>query len=152
MVCGAKVVSRDDTMSALRVVAAMCYATNAFFLIVLGVRYLRSSEFLPYHGAALGRDWNHLDPRLQLLLLAMLRNMGGGFLALGLSTLALLVFPFREGAAWATYILPLSLLVAAIPSLVATRSVALATGAPVPERQVWIAIGFILLGFVLSHF
>jgi len=121
-------------------------------LIVFGIRYLRSTEFQPYHRAALGRDWNTLDPALQVLLLSFIRGLGGVLLAIAISTIALLIFPFREGATWATYVLPLPLLVTGTTALWGTRSVAQATGAPVPVNQALIAIGLTVIGFVLSLF
>lgn len=139
-------------MSILRMAAGICYAANAFIFIVFGVRYLSSKEFQPYHAAAIGRDWNSLDPALQVLLLSFIRGVGAALLAVAISTVALLIFPFRDGAAWANFVLPLPLLVTAIAGWWGTRSVAKATGAPVPERPPLIGIGLTIIGFVLSLF
>jgi hypothetical protein len=86
--------------------AGICYAANVFILIVFGARYLRSKEFQPYHAAAIGRDWKSLDPALQVLRLSFVRGFGAILLAVAIGTVALLIFPFREGATWATYVLP----------------------------------------------
>jgi TRAP-type C4-dicarboxylate transport system permease small subunit len=94
-------------MSILRIAAGICCAAHAFILIAIGLRYLRSKEFQSYHAVALGRDWNSLDPPLQALLLAFIRGLGATLIAIAISTVALLIFPFREGATWATYALPL---------------------------------------------
>jgi len=139
-------------MPALRTAAEICYAAHAIILIVFGVRYLCSKEFQPYHAAAIGRDWNSLDPALQVLLLTFIRGIGAALLAVAISTIALLIFPFREGATWATYALPLPLLVTDIAGLWGTRKIAQATGAPVPERPILIAIGLTVFGFLLSLF
>ena len=139
-------------MSILRMAAGVCYAANAIILILFGVRYLSSKEFQPYHAAAIGRDWNSLDPALQVLLLSFIRGVGAALLAVAISTFAILIFPFREGAAWATYVLPLPLLVVSIAGWWGTRSVAKATGAAVPERPPLIGIGLTIIGFVLSLF
>ena len=139
-------------MSMLRLSAGICYAAIAFILIVFGARYLTSKEFQPYHAAAIGRDWKSLDPALQVLLLSFIRGVGATLLAVAIGTAALLIFPFREGVTWATYVPPLPLLVTNIAALWGTRSVARATGAPVPERPPLIAIGLTVIGFVLSLF
>lgn len=136
----------------LRMAAEICYAVNAFILIVFGVRYLSSKEFQPYHAEAIGRDWKSLDPALQVLLLSFIRGVGATLLAVGIGTVALLIFPFREGATWATYALPLPLLVTNIAAVRGTRSVARATGVPVPERPPLIALTLTVIGFVLSLF
>jgi hypothetical protein len=136
----------------LRMAAEICYAANAFILIVFGARYLSSKEFQPYHAAAIGRDWKSLDPALQVLLLSFIRGVGAALLAVAISTVALLIFPFREGATWATYALPLPLLLTNIAAVWGTRSVARATGVPVPERPPLIALGLTVIGFVFSLF
>jgi hypothetical protein len=89
-----------------------------FISIAVGLRYLRSKEFQSYHAVALGRDWNSLDPALQALLLAFIRGLGATLIAIAISTVALLIFPFREGATWATYALPLPLIVTAVTATV----------------------------------
>jgi hypothetical protein len=136
----------------LRMAAEICYAANAFILIVFGARYLSSKEFQPYHAAAIGRDWKSLDPALQVLLLSFIRGVGAALLAVAISTVTLLIFPFREGATWATYALPLPLLLTNIAAVWGTRSVARATGVPVPERPPLIALGLTVIGFVFSLF
>ena len=139
-------------MSILRMAAGICYAAHILILIVMGVRYLSSKKFQPYHAVALGRDWKSLDLALQVLLLSFIRGVGAVLLAVATSTVAILIFPFREGATWATYVLPLPLLITAIAAWWGTRSVAKATGAPVPERLALITIGLTIIGFALSLF
>src|SRR5262245_42284351 len=63
-------------MSILRMAAGICYAAHVLILIVMGVRYLSSKKFQPYHAVALGRDWKSLDPALQVLLLSFIRGVG----------------------------------------------------------------------------
>jgi len=63
--------------------------------------------------------------------------------------------PPRSGpgaAIWATYALPLPLLVTAITALWGTRTIAQATGAPTPVNLAWITIALTVIGFVLSLF
>jgi len=139
-------------MSVLRMVAGTCYAAHALILIAIGLRYVRSKEFQPYHAVALGRDWNSLDPALQVLLLTFTRGIGALLIAIAIGTLALLIFPFREGATWANYALPLPLLLSALTALWGTRSVARATGAPTPVNQAWVTIGLTVIAFLLSFF
>ena len=110
-------------------VAGICYAAHALILIAIGLRYVRSKEFLPYHAMALGRDWNSLDPALQVLLLAFIRGIGATLIAIAISTLSLLIFLFPEGVP------------ASAPPCERSRSIAQATGAPTPVNQAWITIG-----------
>ena len=43
-------------------VAFACYLVPALTLLTFGIRYLTASEFMPYHAAALGREWSDLLP------------------------------------------------------------------------------------------
>ena len=47
-------------------------------LVASGLIYISRSEFMPYHSAALGRDWSDLLPNEQGVMLAALRGGGGG--------------------------------------------------------------------------
>src|SRR4051794_2129252 len=70
--------------------------------IVFGVRYMRREAFLPYHAAVAGQSWAELEPGVQIVILGMLKIIGGGFITLGL-TLLWLCFALHEGARWAPW-------------------------------------------------
>ena len=52
---------------------------------------------MPYHSEALGSSWSDVEPKTQVLILALMRVAGGGFLATGLAISILLIIPFRAG-------------------------------------------------------
>jgi hypothetical protein len=58
--------------------AAVSYSIVALISVVLGSIYLVSSQFMPYHAAALGTSWVALEPAEQTLILALMRVSGGG--------------------------------------------------------------------------
>ena len=49
-------------------VAAILYGTMAIVSLVLGMVYWFRDSFMPYHAAALGKDWGELSPATQTLL------------------------------------------------------------------------------------
>jgi hypothetical protein len=55
--------------------------------ILFGVRYMRREKYLPYHADVAGKSWNELDPGVQIIILGMLKIIGGGFVALGVTLL-----------------------------------------------------------------
>ena len=55
--------------------------------IVFGVRYMRREAFLPYHAEVAGKSWEEIDPGIQVVILGMLRIIGGGFATLGVTLL-----------------------------------------------------------------
>ncbi len=70
--------------------------------IVFGVRYMRRDAFLPYHAAVAGKSWSELDPGVQIIILGMLKTIGGGFATLGV-TLLWLCFALYGSARWAPW-------------------------------------------------
>ena len=84
--------------------------------LAFGLRYLSTREFLPYHAAVLGRPWAELEPRLQAIVLGMLKVAGSGLLGCGCALLWLLV-PLSRGEPWAAWAALTFFLVATAPIL-----------------------------------
>ncbi|MCW3804659.1 hypothetical protein [Plebeiibacterium marinum] len=62
-------------------------------LFIFGCLYLFNNTFMSYHGEALHATWNDLDSSVQILILALMRAVGGGFLAVAI-VIALLQVKF----------------------------------------------------------
>jgi hypothetical protein len=130
--------------------AFLCYGLVALLAVAFGLVYLTRSEFMPYHGDAVGMPWAELDPRLQTLLLALLRLAGGGFLAAGIALGILLLIPFRRGDPWVRWALPLVGLASALPTLLAVLLVQNRTPARPPIVFALLAVALIVIGAALS--
>jgi hypothetical protein len=133
-----------------RSAAFACYALFSLCAIAMGIAYLSRSRFMPYHEEALGRPWQELDPRLQALLLALMRAAGGGLVVGGVGTAILLLIPFRAGDGWSLWAIPLIGLLTVLPTLRATILVRSRTGAHAPVWASLAGIGLIALGLILS--
>ena len=83
-------------------VAFVALLLAAVLALAFGARYVLSKTFMPYHAAVLGKSWPALEPRLQVIILGMLKVAGGGLLGYGLSLLWLLL-PLQRGEAWAAW-------------------------------------------------
>jgi hypothetical protein len=86
-----------------------------------GVGFLMRSEFTPYHGAAAGMPWSEVPANFQTVILAMTKLAGGLWVASALCVLVVLLIPFRLGARWALWAVPLLMLVqyvAPMPAMV----------------------------------
>lgn len=70
--------------------------------LVFGVRYMRRDAFLLYHATVAGKSWSQLDRGVQVIILGMLRIIGGGFATLGV-TIVWLCFALHEGVRWAPW-------------------------------------------------
>jgi hypothetical protein len=116
----------------------------------MGVVYLSRTQFMPYHAMALGKIWPDIDQALQILLLALMKAFGGASLAVGVGMAILLFIPFRRGVLWARCAIPVVGVVAELPALYATLSVAHNTPATPPWIGVLLIMVLLIAGFVLS--
>jgi len=85
-----------------------------------GIGFLLRTEFTPYHGAAAGVPWSEVPRNFQIVILALTKLAGGLWVAFSLCILVLLFFPFRQGARWAHWAVPLLMLahyVAPMPAM-----------------------------------
>ena len=78
------------------------FGLAALLALAFGVRYVFTREFMPYHATVLGKPWAALEPRLQSIILGMLKVAGGGLLGYGVALLWLLL-PLQRGEAWAAW-------------------------------------------------
>lgn len=98
-------------MATSMLVAFWCNLAAVLLTGLLGVTYATRRKIMPYHSAALGRSWSDLDPQLQKLLLGLIKGIGGYGIAFVLAQLAVLLIPFRDGASWAHWAVPIAGLV-----------------------------------------
>jgi len=131
-------------------VAAFLYAIVAVVSLALGAIYLLRDSLMPYHAAALGKDWGELSPATQTLLKALMEVAAGGWLALGALVLSLVAFPIRRGERWARLAAPAALLLFYIPTLLATLSVLRETPASPPWHFNLVACLCVVVGFLLD--
>jgi hypothetical protein len=131
-------------------VAFGCYLVPALTLLAFGIRYLTASEFMPYHSAALGREWSDLLPNEQGVMLAALRGGGGGFLIGGVAILLLLLIPFRRGEVWAHRAVPALVALCGLSALFTASTLARLTPGSPPWPLTIVMILLAALGFALS--
>jgi hypothetical protein len=138
-------------MTGRRIAAAIFYGVTALISIALGAMYLVRAEFMPYHATALGVGWADLEPDVQTLLLALMDVSGAGWAVTGLLVGILLAVPFRDGAIWARWAIPVTLALLYGPILLATLSVAAETPASPPWYGNATALVATLIGLLLDR-
>jgi hypothetical protein len=84
-------------------VAFVCIAVPALVELGLGIVYFTASEVMSYHKEALGADWSQLESGVRTLVLTLLNGYGSAHFAVGIALAALLLFPLRQGQAWARW-------------------------------------------------
>ncbi len=127
-----------------------CYLLAALLLGSFGIIYLFRPEFMPYHAEAIGKGWSAVEPSFQVLILALMRVVGGACLSTTLAMVIMLFTAFREGARWAYWTIPTIGLMASIPALYATIYVKQNTPATPPWMVVGAGILVLMIGIGLS--
>ena len=56
----------------------------ALILLGMGLIYLFKNSFMPYHSDAISLEWNEVDSSNQFLILALMRAVSGGFIAIAI--------------------------------------------------------------------
>lgn len=131
-------------------IAFGCHFLAVLILAAFGITYLFRSEFMPYHSAAVGIAWTEVGFSFQVLILALMKALGGTCIAVVVLELILLFVPFRQGVVWVRWAIPIGGLVVSAGALYAMIYVGLNTKATPP----WIApvVGALLMvtGLLLS--
>ena len=100
----------------MQTLSLVAFGLAALLALAFGVRYVFTREFMPYHATVLGKPWATLEPRLQSIILGMLKVAGGGLLGYGVALLWLLL-PLQRGEAWAAWAALTVSLVVVVPIL-----------------------------------
>ena len=95
-------------------------------------------------------NWEDLSAGLQVLFQALIKVAAAGFFVTGLSTLILLLIPFRMGARWAHWAIPLLGIVWNGFCLCVTATVAMKTHASTPWLATLVGIISTVVAFILS--
>ncbi|AFZ44748.1 hypothetical protein PCC7418_2606 [Halothece sp. PCC 7418] len=139
-------------MPNLFLISLICYTIVALIFLAFGVIYLMKKQFMPYHSQALGSSWSELDSNLQVLILALMKVAGSGFLVTGLTMLLLLIIPWRAGESWSIYAVPSVSLVTCLASVYATSLVKTQTSGKPPIVLSLVGVFLTGIGFIFSMF
>ena len=87
--------------------ALILYVLVGLGFMGLGVIYLLTDEFMPYHSDAIGASWGNLDANYQGLFLGLLKGLGAGAFSSGVTLLSLAVLSYLRGIQHYKYALAL---------------------------------------------
>lgn len=139
-----------STMSLRLKTSFFCYMLILPQAITFSLIYLFRSEFMPFHASIVEQNWSEVDPAFQILILALMKVAGGGWLSIVIAVSILLFGPFRKGKRWAYWAVPAVALPPMLIILYLQINVSLNTQSSPP--WVFSVLGLILLlaGFILS--
>jgi uncharacterized membrane protein len=131
--------------------ALFCYALAFLTTVVFSLVYLSRSDFLPYHGIATARTWEEIDPSMQLLIMALIKVVGWGWLAVSIAGFMLLYLLFSRTADYSQLIMfQIFCLIAVTPSVTIAIYVRRRTNAPTPIRSGVLVVLLTLSGFTFA--
>lgn len=133
-------------------VALACYSLSITFAVVIGFLYLLNPKFFHYHEWALGRRWEELSLKLQTLLAAFMKGIGGAIVALGLAIAVMIIFAFPSDGIWAYYAIPVISLIGWGIWLYLMIFIKGKTSAKTPIFVPVVGIVLVVIGFILSFF
>ncbi len=128
------------------------YLLSIIFALYIGFIYLLKSKCFAYHEWVMGRKWEDLDLKLQALVIAFMKGIGGAIVALGLALAAMIIFAFSSREMWSYYTIPIVSLIAWGIWLYLMVFLRKKTGAKAPIIVPAVGIVLILIGFILSFF
>lgn len=137
-------------MPLLPSIAFACHLIGILTMVGFGITYLFRKEFMPYHGVALGKSWGEVLKEFQILILALMRAVAGGTLAIAALALIVLLIPFRVGVVWAFWAVPVAGMILSAGSLYAMRLVATNKPGKPPFKLALFAVALAIVGLVLS--
>lgn len=131
-------------------VARLLYVCGSIPLVIFAIIYLTRQEFMPYHAVTVGREWSAVEPGIRTLVLALMRVVGGAWLASAVAILVLVAIPLRRGETWAILVTPVIGLIVGLSTLLTTLWVRANSLAEPPVLIAGLCAGTFFLGLVLS--
>ncbi|MCP1420997.1 hypothetical protein J3D47_005240 [Pseudomonas laurylsulfativorans] len=131
--------------------ALVSYASAFLIIIIFSIAYLSRSDFMPYHSIAVARPWSEVEPRMQVLLLALIKVTGWAWLAVATAGFLLLyLLLWKNGGLEQLIVFQLYCLIAVTPPIAVAFYVRQKTQAPTPVRSGTLVVILTLLGFTFA--
>ncbi|MEQ8715127.1 MAG: hypothetical protein RIC80_19055 [Cyclobacteriaceae bacterium] len=123
----------------------------ALILLGIGLIYLVKNSFMPYHSEAISLEWNEVDSSTQFLILALMRAVSGGYIALAIVT-AFLQKKFASGkTTWMPLLILIGGLILILPSIYATLIVRFNSPGKPPTLLATIVIVLLIIGYISNR-
>jgi len=137
-------------MKTLKTISFILYALVGLLGFLFAFIYLLRPEFMPYHAVAVGLEWDAVDDGMKVLILALMRVSGGGWLATALSITVLIIARSKFKSSGISIGLVLVGLGALIPTLYATLYVRSNSPAEPPWFAAVGGIALLIIALILD--
>jgi len=120
-------------------------------MLVFGVIYLTKNSFMPYHSEAISMEWNEINHTSQILILALMRTVGGGFLVCSISIFFLQYKFSSERLSWIPVLILIIGIITESTILYATLIVRLNSPGNPPTSMAIIGIVSLIVAYILNQ-
>ena len=137
-------------MSVPTIISVICFSLVIINGLLFASLYLFRSKYMPYHADAVGKSWHELDSEIRILIIALMRVVGGGWMASSIAIGGFMYLFIFSGVLWASLAMVITGMAVCIPTLLATLIVKRRTKASPPIFAVLLSIVLLLTGFVVA--
>lgn len=123
----------------------------ALILIIMGLVYLFKNSFMPYHSEAVSLEWNEVESNFQHLLVAFMRVVAGGYIAVAISIILLQRKFSTYKISWIPLIILIPGLVVSSLTIYATMIVRLNTPGNPPTTLAIVGFILLIIGYVFNR-
>ncbi len=132
-------------------ISQLCYLLIGVGYTILGILYTFASSVKSYHLDAMETTWNQIALGQQVVMMAIMRGSGSGFIAAGFAILILLFIPFKKGENWARWSIFFISMIEGLPTIYSAMQVKQYTPGDPPLFLAVSAVIAALLGVILSY-
>ena len=135
----------------LQFLSSVCFMIVGISSIIMGIIYITKKEFAKYHKEATKKTWNEIDKNIQIIIIALMKLGGVGFLIAGVATGGSCIAIFSKNLLL-LYTCSAISFVFWIGSTIITRQVKQKTGAKTPYLPSLYNSVLVILGIFLHSF
>jgi hypothetical protein len=134
----------------LSVVSTILYFITGIICLLMAIKTISSSRFLPFHEKASGLSWDEIDSQLQTVIVTTIRISGLGFLIIFLTLTILPILNWFVNDKIIKYYIPFISMVFCTGLFIFNYQLYRKTKAVTPWKGSLIAFIIIVISFVLS--
>ena len=123
----------------------------ALILLGMGLIYLFKNSFMPYHSDAISLEWNEVDSSTQFLILALMRAVSGGFIAIAIVAAFLQKKFTSSKIRWIPLLILIGGLIISLTSIYATLIVRFNSPGNPPTSLAIIGIVLLIIGYIFNR-
>lgn len=135
----------------LKIIPVGLYLVVGVISLVMAVKNLQATTFLPFHEEIAGKPWSEIDDSIRTLIISLLRLVGLGFLTTAILMIVWPVADYLNPSAFNEVLIPGVALIFCGGLFVVNYTLFKKTKAHTPWQGSLIAAVIIVIGMVLSR-